>query len=167
MVGDADFIIGQPVGLQVRGTLVELAAVPEADAVHDQVAVQKVGVDVGCYQRLEVRKLPLSQLQSDGAGFLGRQIVLLTEGLDEVVVLPPVRFPIPLLGEPHLGESGLSGAVPAGHQPLPFPQCLFVLLGVSQHTAQRASASAPVLDGGEGGHLVDTSSISFASSLIG
>ena len=113
MVGDADFIIGQPLGLQVGGTLVELAAVPEADAVHDQVAVQKVGVDVGCYQRLEVRKLPLSQLQSDGAGFLGRQIVLLTEGLDEVVILPPICFPEPLLCELHFRAGGLGGAVPA------------------------------------------------------
>ena len=131
----------------------ELAAVPEADAVHDQVAVQKVGVDVGCYQRLEVRKLPLSQLQSDGAGFLGRQIVLLTEGLDEVVVLPPVRFSKPLLGELHLGEDRLSDAVPSGHQPLSFPQRFFVLLGVAQHSAQRAPASAPVLDCGECSYL--------------
>ena len=53
VVGGADFIIGQPVGLQVRSTLVELAAVPEADAVHDQVAVQNVGVDVGCHQQAE------------------------------------------------------------------------------------------------------------------
>ena len=121
MVGGADLIVDLPMGLQVRGTLVELAAVPEADAVHDQVAVQKVGVDVGCYQRLEVRKLPLSQLQSDGAGFLGRQIVLLTEGLDEVVVLPPVCFPKPLLGELHFREGKLGRAVPAGHQPLTFP----------------------------------------------
>ena len=70
-----------------------------------------------------------------------------------MVILPPVGFPIPLLGEPHLGEDRLGGAVPAGHQPLPLPQCLFVLLGVSQHTAQSTPASAPILDGGEGCHL--------------
>ena len=38
-VSDADLIIGQPVGLQVGGTLVEFSAVTEADAVDDQVAV--------------------------------------------------------------------------------------------------------------------------------
>ena len=75
MVGDADFIIGQPVGLQVRGTLVELAAVPEADAVHDQMAVQNVGVDVSRHQHLEVRELPLGQLQTDGESFTGRQVI--------------------------------------------------------------------------------------------
>ena len=166
-MGGTDLVAGQPVGLEVGGALMELPAVLEADAVDDQVAVQMVGVDVGSHQHLKAGKFPLGQLQSNGVGLLGRQVICFREGLDEVVVLPPVRFPIPLLGEPHLGESGLSGAVPAGHQPLPFSQCLFVLLGVSQHTAQRASASAPVLDGGEGGHLVDTSSISFASSLIG
>ena len=35
MVGGADLIVDLPMGLQVRGTLVELAAVPEADTVHD------------------------------------------------------------------------------------------------------------------------------------
>lgn len=164
-MGGTDFIAGQPVGLEVGGALMELPAVLEADAVDDQVAVQMVGVDVGSHQHLKAGKFPLGQLQSNGVGLLGRQVICFREGLDEVVVLPPVRFPIPLLGEPQLGESGLSGAVPAGHQPLPFPQCLFVLLGVSQHTAQRASASAPVLDGGECGHHV-TSSRSWRSCSL-
>ena len=35
MVGGADLIVDLPMGLQVRGTLVELAAVPEADTVLD------------------------------------------------------------------------------------------------------------------------------------
>lgn len=113
MVGDADFIIGQPVGLQVRGTLVELAAVPEADAVHDQVAVQNVGVDVGGHQHLEIRELPLGQLQADGECLLGRQVIRCRKGLDEVVILPSVRFPEPLLCELHFREGGLGGAVPA------------------------------------------------------
>ena len=166
-MGGTELIVGKPVGLEVGGALVKFLAVLERDAVDDQVAVQMVGGHVGGHQHLEVRELPLDQFQSNGVGLLGRQIVCLREGLDEVVVLPPVRFPESLLGELHLGEGGLSDAVPACHQPLPFPQCLFVLLGVSQHTAQSAPASAPVLDGGEGGHLVDTSSISFASILIG
>ena len=149
----ADFIAGQPVGLQVGGALVEFLSVLETDAVDDQVAVQVVGIDVGGHQHLEVWKLPLGQLQADGVGLLGRQVVRLCEGLDEVVVLPPVRFPIPLLGEPHLGEGGLGGAVPAGHQPQPLPQRFFVLLGVPQHAAQSAPAAAPVLDGGKSSHL--------------
>ena len=112
-----------------------------------------VGVDVGCHQHLEVRELPLGQLQADGVGFLGRQVVLLAEGLDEVVVLPPVCFPKPLLGELHFREGRLGGAVPAAHQPLSFPQRLFLLLGVPQHSSERTPAAAPVLDGGEGSHL--------------
>ena len=121
MVGGTDIIVGQPVGLQVCGTLVELVAVPEADAVHDQVAVQNVGVDVGGHQHLEIRELPLGQLQADGVGLLGCQVIRLRKRLDEVVVLPPVRFSESLLGELHLGEGGLGGAVPAAHQPLSFP----------------------------------------------
>ena len=39
MVSGADLIVDYPMRLQVRSTLVELAAVPEADAVDDQVAV--------------------------------------------------------------------------------------------------------------------------------
>lgn len=153
MVGGTDIIVGQPVGLQVGGTLVELAAVPEADTVHDQMAVQNVGVDVSRHQRLEVRKLPLSQLQSDGVGFRGRQIVLLTGGLDEVVILPSICFPEPLLCELHFREDGLGGTVPAAHQPLSFPQRLFLLLRVPQHSGKSTPASATVLDGSEGGYL--------------
>ena len=152
-VGGADLIAGQPVGLEVGGALVKFSAVLKTDAVDDQVAVQMVGVDVGGHQHLEIWQLPLDQLQSNGVGLLGRQVIILCEGLDEVVVLPPVRFPVPLLGEQHLGEGGLSGAVPAGYQPPPFPQRLFLLLGVSQHAAQSAPASAPVLDSSESGHL--------------
>ena len=149
----ADLVTGLPVGLEVCGTLVEFFAVLEADAVHHQVAVQMVGVDVGGHQHLEVRELPLGQLQSDGMGLLGRQVICLREGLNEVVVLPPVRFPIPLLGEPHLRAGTLGGAVPAGHKPLSFPQRFFVLLGVPQYSTQCTLASAPVLDGGEGCYL--------------
>ena len=69
-------------------------------------------------------ELPLGQFQSDGVGLLGRQVIRLCKGLDEVVVLPPVRFSKPFFGELHLGEDRLGGAVPAGHQPLSLPQRL-------------------------------------------
>ena len=152
-MGGTDLIAGQPMGLEVGGALVELPAVLEADAVDDQVAVQMVGVDVGSHQHFEVGKLPLDQLQSNGVGLLGRQVICFREGLDEVVVLPPVCFPKPLLGELHFRESRLGGAVPAAHQPMSFPQRLFLLLGVPQHSSERTPAAAPVLDGGEGSHL--------------
>lgn len=86
-----------PAGLEIDGALVELPAVPEDDAVDDLMATHSVSL-------------------------LGRQVIILREGLDEVVLLPSVRFPESLLGERHLGEGGLSGAVPASHQPLSFPQ---------------------------------------------
>ena len=127
----ADLVTGLPVGLEVGGALMELPAVLEADAVDDQVAVQMVGVDVGSHQHLKAGKFPLGQLQSNGVGLLGRQVICFREGLDEVVVLPPVCFPKPLLGELHFRESRLGGAVPAAHQPLSFPQRLFVLLDVA------------------------------------
>ena len=150
----ADFIAGQPVGLQVGGALVEFLSVLETDAVDDQVAVQVVGIDVGGHQHLKVGKLPLGQLQADGMNLLGCQVVLLTEGLDKVVVLPPVRFPKPLLGELHFREGGLGGAVPTGHQPLPLPHRFFILLGVSQHAAQSTLAATTIFDCGECGHHV-------------
>ena len=152
-VGSADLIVDGPMSLQISGALVELFSVPEADAVHDEMTVQMVCVDVSSDQHLEIGELPLGQFQSDGVGLLGRQVIRLCEGLDEVVVLPPVRFSKPLLGELHLGEDRLSDAVPSGHQPLSFPQRFFVLLGVAQHSAQRAPASAPVLDCGECSYL--------------
>ena len=86
------FIIGHPVGLQVSGTLVEFAAILKADTVHHQVAVQMVGVNMGSHQHLEVWELTLNQFQRNGMRLQGRQVVRLRERLDEVVVLPPVRF---------------------------------------------------------------------------
>ena len=59
-VGGTDFIAGQPVGLQVGGTLVEFAAILKADTVHHQVAVQMVGVNMGSHQHLEVWELTLN-----------------------------------------------------------------------------------------------------------
>lgn len=152
-MGGADLIIDQPVGLEIGGALVEFLAVLERDAVHHQVIVQVIGVDVGGHQHLEIWKLPLGQFQANSVNLLGCQVVLLTERLDEVVVLPPVGFPIPLLGELHFRECGLSGAVPAGHQSLSFPQRLFVLLGVSHHAAQRPTAPASIFDCGESSYL--------------
>ena len=149
----AYFITGQPVSLQVGGALMEFLPILEADAVDDQVAVQMAGVDVGGHQHLEIGKLPLGQFQTDGVCLLGRQVVCLRKGLDEVVVLPPVGFPIPLLGELHFREDGLGGAVPTGRQPPPLPQRFFLLLGVSQHTAQSATAPASIFDCGKGCHL--------------
>ena len=142
-MGGADLITDQPMGLEVGGALMEFPAALEADAVDDQMAVQVVGVYMGGHQHLEVGKLPLGQLQSNGVGLLGRQVIRFRKGLDEVVVLPPVRFPMPLLGEQHLRAGGLSSAVPAGHQPLSLPQRFFILLAVPQHSAQSTPASAP------------------------
>lgn len=152
-MGGTDFIVDLTMSLQVGGTLMEFVTILERDAVHHQVVMQMVRVYMGGHQHLEVGKFPLGQLQADGVGLLGRQVVLFAEGLDEVVVLPPVCFPKPLLGELHFREGGLGGAVPTGHQPLPFPQCLFFLLGVPQHSSERTPASAPVLDGGESSRL--------------
>ena len=71
-MGNAYFIVGHPVGLQVGGTLVEFAAILKADAVHHQVAVQVVGVNMGSHQYLEVWELTLNQFQRNGVGLLGR-----------------------------------------------------------------------------------------------
>ena len=101
-MGSADLIVDGPMSLQISGALVELFSVPEADAVHDEVTVQMVCIDVSSDQHLEIGELPLGQFQSDGVGLLGRQVIRLCEGLDEVVVLPPVRFSKPLLCELHL-----------------------------------------------------------------
>ena len=98
----AYLIVGQPVCLEVGGALVEFFSVPEADAVDDQVTVQMVCVNVGGYQHLEVGELPLGQFQRNGVGLLKRQVIRLREGLDEVVVLPPVDFAVSLLCELHL-----------------------------------------------------------------
>ena len=111
-VGGADLIIGQPVGQEVCGALVELSSIPEADAVHHQVVVEMLRVHMGGYQRLEVRELPPGQLQTDGVGLLGRQAICLREGL----VLSAVYFAEALLGELHFREGRLGGAVPPGHQ---------------------------------------------------
>ena len=64
----ADLIVGQPVGLQVSGALVEFFPVLEADTVYHQVVVQMARVGMGGHQHLEIGKLPLGQLQADDVG---------------------------------------------------------------------------------------------------
>lgn len=152
-MGGTDLIAGHPVGLQVGGALMELPAAPEADAVHHQVVVRMLRIHMGGHQHLEVRELPLGQLQPDGVDFLGRQAILRAKGLDEVVVLPPIVFPEPFLGETHLGEGGPGGAVPAGDQLPALPHGFLLLLGVAQNPAQRPAAAATIFDCGEGGYL--------------
>lgn len=46
-VGNADFIVGYPVGLQVGGTLMEFLAALEAHTVHHQVIVEMLCVHMG------------------------------------------------------------------------------------------------------------------------
>lgn len=152
-MGGADLVAGQPVGLEVGGALVELAAVLEADTVHHQVVVGMGRVHMGGHQYLEVRELPPGQLQTHGVDLLGCQSVQLPKGLDKMVVLPSIRFPIPLFGELHLGIDALCGAVPTRYQLLSLPQRLFFLLDIPQHPTQSATAAAPVLDGGESSYL--------------
>ena len=76
-MSDADLIVGHPMRLQVRSTLMELMTIPEADAVYHQVVVQMVRVHMSCHQYLEIWELPLGQLQADGVGLLGRQVIRL------------------------------------------------------------------------------------------
>ena len=166
-MGNAYFIVDHPVGLQVGGTLVELLTILKAHTVHHQVIVEMLCVHMGGYQHLEVWKLPPGQLQPHSVNCLWGQVILLVKGLHEVVVLSAVCLMEPLLGELHLGADALSGAVPSGDKLPIFPCGFLPLLDVSQHTAQSTSAAATIFNCGEGCHLVNTSSISFASSLIG
>lgn len=154
-------------GLQVGGTLVELLTILEAHTVHHQVIVEMLCVHMGGHQYLEVRKLTLGQFQPHSVNLLWGQVILLVKGLYEVIVLSAVCLMELLLGELHFGADTLGGAVPAGDQPTIFPCGFLLLLDIAQHTAQSTSAPATIFDCGEGCHLVDTSSVSFASSLIG
>ena len=91
-------------------------AVLVTDAVYHHVVVQVACVNVGGDYHLEVRELLLRKLQADGIDFLGRDVVLRREGLDEVVELRPSCFAEALLGHLHLDEGRLWDAVASGDQ---------------------------------------------------
>ena len=166
-MGNAYFIVGHPVGLQVGGTLVELLTILKAHTVHHQVIVEMTCVHMGGHQYLEVRKLTLGQFQPHSVNLMRGQVILLIKGLHEVIVLPAVCLMELLLGKPHLIVDGPSSTVPAGYKPTIFPCGFLLLLDIVQHTTKSTAAATTVLDCGEGRHLVGTSSVSFASSLIG
>ena len=84
-VGQTDLVVYLAVRQQVAVALMELVAILVADAVHHHVVVQVSSVNVGGNHHLEVRELPLRELQADGVDLLGRDVVLRGEGLDEVV----------------------------------------------------------------------------------
>ena len=78
--------------------------IAEADAVHHQMVVQVVGVNVCSDHHLEVRKLPLGKFQTDGVNLLRRDVIVCGEGLDEVVEQCSARFAESVLGHLHLDE---------------------------------------------------------------
>ena len=166
-MGSTYFIVSDSVGLQVGGILVELLTILEAHTVHHKVIVEITCVHMGGHQYLEVRKLTLGQFQPHSVNLMRGQVILLIKGLHEVIVLPAVCLMELLLGKPHLIVDGPGGTVPSGYKPTIFPCGFLLLLDIVQHAAQSTAAATTVLDCGEGRHLVDTSSISFASSLIG
>ena len=166
-MGSTYFIVGDPVALQISGTLVELLTVLEAHTVHHQVIVEMTCVHVGGHQYLEVRKLTLGQFQPHSVNFLWGQVTLLIKGLHEVIILSAICLMELLLGKTHLIVDGLGSTVPSGYKLTIFPCGFLLLLDIVQHAAQSTAAATTVLDCGEGRHLVDTSSVSFSSSLIG
>ena len=129
--------------------------------------VQVVGVHVGGHQDLIVRELLLCELDPDGVDLLGRQIILGREGLDEVVELPPVRLLEAALGGSHLQVGGLGHAVVSGDHPSVAQHCFLPLDHILHHACRRSRCLLLVPYGCEGCHLVNTSSVSFASSLKG
>lgn len=153
-MGNAYFIVGHPVGLQVGGTLVELLTILKAHTVHHQVIVEMLCVHMGGYQHLEVRELPPGQFQPHGMNLLWGQVILLIKGLHEVVVLTAFCFMEVFFCELHLGADALSGAVPSGDKLPIFPCGFLPLLDVSQHTAQSTSATTTIFNCGEGRHQV-------------
>ncbi len=121
MVCCTDLVISYSVGLQVGGALVNLLTILEAHIVYHQVIVEVTGVHMSGHQHLEVGELPLGQFQSHSVNFLWGQVILLLEGLHEVIVLSAICLMEPLLGELHFGADTFGGAVPAGDQPVIFP----------------------------------------------
>ena len=166
-MGSTYFIVSDSVGLQVGGTLVELLTILEAHTVHHQVIVEMTCVHMGGHQYLEVRKLTLGQFQPHSVNLLRGQAILFVKGLHEVIVLSAICLMELLLGKTHLIVDGLGSTVPAGYKLTIFPCGFLLLLDIVQHATKSTAAATTVLDCGEGRHLVDTSSVSFSSSLIG
>ena len=113
-MGETDFIVGLTVGQQIVSTLVEFFPVYTADAVDHQMVVDVVGIYMSGDHHLEAGELPLGQLQPDGVCFLGRDRIVLSKGLDEVVELPAVRFSELLLGGEHFRVGRLWNTVVTG-----------------------------------------------------
>lgn len=158
----ADFIVGLTVLEQIIHTLVELPTSLTADAVHYQVVMEVVGVQVRCHHHLEVRELTLSQLQPNGVGFLRREIIVRGEGLHEVVKLSAVGFLESLFRRHHLSVGGLRNAVVPGDEPESTDAGLLFLLDVFQYAAQHSSRLRFVFDRCERRHQ----STSFVSLWI-
>ena len=163
-MGSTYFIVGDPVALQISGTLVELLTVLESHTVHHQVIVEMTCVHVGGHQYLEVRKLTLGQFQPHSVNLMRGQVILLVKGLYEVIVLSAVCLMELLLGKPHLIVDGPSSTVPAGYKPTIFPCGFLFLLDIAQHTAQSTAAATSVLDRGKGCHQVTSRSSSRSCS---
>ena len=163
-MGSTYFIVGDPVGLQVGGTLVKLLTILKAHTVHHQVIVEMLCVHMGSDQHLKVWKLTLGQFQPHSVNFLWGQVILLVKGLHEVIVLSAICLMESLLGELHFGADTLGGTVPSGDKSTIFPCGFLLLLDIAQHTTQSTSATATIFDCGEGCHQVTSRSSSRSCS---
>ena len=100
---------------QIVAALVIFFAVFHVDAVQNDVIVQRAGVDVRGDQHLIFRER-FSETQADLMGGLLREIVLGREGLDEVIILPPVLLVKLLLDENKFVQCRIGAAVYAADQ---------------------------------------------------
>ncbi len=83
-MGGADFVVGLTVSDQIICTLVELPPCLTADAVHPQVVVDMINIQVCRHHNLEAWELTLSQLQPNGVGLLRCEGIRFSEESDTI-----------------------------------------------------------------------------------
>lgn len=148
-MGNTNFIVGLAVFEQVVRTLMELSSALATNAVHYQVVVEVVGVQVRCHHHLKVRELTLGQLQPDGVGLLRCEGIRFSEGLHKVIKPSAIHFLKPPFRRYHLDIGRLWNAIVISDEPESAGAGLLFLLDVFQNAAQHTGRLLLIFDCGE------------------
>ena len=142
-----------------------LLPVLEADRVQHQVAVDMLAVDVSCYNYLVIIERFLRKLHRNFVCEFGLDLISTREALHQMIVQPPVRLVVEILGCGHLIESSLGRAVDSCHESLVLRDRFLLSADIVEDIFHSASGLSFVVDEMDDRHYLTSLAMSQTAAV--